>query len=609
MTALKPEYMEMLKRVLEERFVKSKFLPNLQDNTKRPEDLHKKNLSRAFSAFVLQKLCDLSIKEAARAVVDDFNDKGIDAVYYHESTETLYLLQTKLKASEEFKQDDAQAFCEGVRLLINQEFDQFNNFIKNRKAEIENALDRCSHIQLVIPYTGNRISVSAESTLNSLLNDENLDEERLIKEIRYYTSDDIKRDLLAEQAFEKVNADIYLQKCQYIESPKKTYYGIISLSDLIKLHKQHGKGLYERNIRYFLGGKSSVNSSIKDTLERRPENFFYLNNGVTAICDLVEPKAKKREQNNAKKLKVRNISIINGAQTVASSAEFVAENPDCNIDEAKVMFTLIHAPSQYHFGNEITKARNHQNPVQIANFASLDENQERLRQEISCLGYGYYYRPEANIAFSGNSFGLQDAIHALSILENDPRFVVHLKADYSKLSNPDSKFYKKIFHNELSGVYVINAVLCYQEIRKLLIQADRQAPSRSLERMIYRHGIYAISAVIMKRLREYIKSVSVIDIDKIRSAISYPLDELRQKAFELGEKSLIHEGALAYFRNQGNVVAYLSELMEVNFNLSQDPAVIHLKNVRMDTQQESYPREKLFEYLSSKAPQIKESSK
>ena len=126
--------------------------------------------------------------------------------------------------------------------------------------------------------------------------------------------------------------------------------------------------------------------------------------------------------------------------------------------------------------------------------------------------------------------------------------------------------------------------------------------------MIYRHGIYAISAVIMKRLREYIKSVSVIDMDKIRSAISYPLDELRQKAFELGEKSLIHEGALAYFRNQGNVVAYLSELMEINFSLSQDPAVIHLKNVQMDAQQESYPREKLFEYLSSKAPQIKESS-
>ncbi|HFC8477013.1 hypothetical protein [Neisseria meningitidis] len=93
MAALKPEYMEILKRILEERFVKSRFLPELQDSTKRPEDLRQKNLSRAFSAFALQKLCDLSIKEAARAVVDDFNDKGIDAIYYDEPKETLYCRQ------------------------------------------------------------------------------------------------------------------------------------------------------------------------------------------------------------------------------------------------------------------------------------------------------------------------------------------------------------------------------------------------------------------------------------------------------------------------------------------------------------------------------------
>lgn len=608
MAALKPEYMEMLKRVLEERFVKSRFLPELQDKTKKPEDLRQKNLSRAFSAFALQKLCDLSIKEAAKAVVDDFNDKGIDAIYYHEPKETLYLLQTKLKASEQFKQDEAHAFCEGVRLLINQDFDKFNKFVRSRQSEIESALDRCSHIELVVPYAGDAVSDSAKSVFESLFNDEGLDEERLKREVRYYASEDIASDLLAEQAFEKVNADIYLQKCQDIESPRKTYYGIVSLLDLIKLHQHYGRGLYERNIRYFLGGKSSVNRSIKETLESNPENFFYLNNGVTAICDLISPKSKDKSRGNARKLKVRNLSIINGAQTIASSAEFFAENPDCDIKAAKVMFTLIHAPSQNHFGNYITKARNHQNPVQVANFASLDENQERLRQEISCLGYGYYYRPEADVTFSGRSFGLQDVIHAMSILQTDPRFVVHLKGDYSKLSNPDSRFYKQIFHDDLRGVYVINAVVCYQEIRKLLIQADRQAPSKSLERMIYRHGLYAIASIMMKRLRQHIKSVSVIDAGKIPQMISYPFDELRHQAFELGKKSLINVGALAYFRNQSNVIAYLSQLMELNFDLSEDKTLVDLRNVQTEEIQESFPREKLFKYLSNKAPQIREST-
>lgn len=606
MAALKPEYMEMLKRVLEERFIKSNFLPKLNDRTKKADDLKRKELSQAFSAFVLQKLCDLSIKDASRAVVDDFNDKGIDAIYYHERTETLYLLQAKLKSSEQFKQEEAHAFCEGVRLLINQDFYQFNKCINDRKSEIESALDRCSYIQLVVPYTGDAVSNSAKSVFESFFDDEGLDEERLKREIQYYASEDIVRDLLAEQAFEKVNTDIYLQKCQSIESPKKTYYGIISLLDLIKLHQQHGKGLYERNIRYFLGGKSSVNSSIKETLENNPEDFFYLNNGVTAICDFVAPKAKNKDKGNARKLKVKNLSIINGAQTVASSAEFVADNPDCDIKLANVMFTLVHAHSQNDFGCQITKARNHQNPVQIANFASLDENQERLRQEISCLGYGYYYRPEANVAFGGRPFGLQDVIHAISMMKADPRFIVYLKGDYSKLSNPDSKFYKQIFNEGLNGAYVINAVLCYQEVRKLLIQADKQSPSKSLERMIYRHGLYAIASIIMKRLQQHIESVSVIDIEKIPQMISRPFDELRQQAFELGERRVIDVGALAYFRNQGNVVTYLSELMEINFNLSTDEALVKLRNVQTAEKQESFPREKLFNYLSSKAPQIKE---
>lgn len=36
-------------------------------------------------------------------MVDDFNDKGIDAIHYDAKSETLYLLQTKLKESEQFK--------------------------------------------------------------------------------------------------------------------------------------------------------------------------------------------------------------------------------------------------------------------------------------------------------------------------------------------------------------------------------------------------------------------------------------------------------------------------------------------------------------------------
>lgn len=95
MAALKSQYIIILKKALEDRFVP--FLPPLLGNI--PVDLKAKQLSRAFSAFALHKLLDITPQVAAAAVVDDFADKGIDAIYYRAPSETLYLLQSMANAS------------------------------------------------------------------------------------------------------------------------------------------------------------------------------------------------------------------------------------------------------------------------------------------------------------------------------------------------------------------------------------------------------------------------------------------------------------------------------------------------------------------------------
>ncbi|MDN5752482.1 MAG: hypothetical protein L0H15_04250 [Nitrosospira sp.] len=101
MAALEPQYMTILKKALADRFVP--LLPPLLGNA-MPVEQAAKQLSHAFSAFALHKLLDLTPQAAAGAVVDDYQDKGLDAIYYHEKSETLYLLQTKLKESEQLKQ-------------------------------------------------------------------------------------------------------------------------------------------------------------------------------------------------------------------------------------------------------------------------------------------------------------------------------------------------------------------------------------------------------------------------------------------------------------------------------------------------------------------------
>ena len=598
MAALEPQYMTILKKVLAERFVP--FLPRLLGNA-NPADQAAKQLSRAFSAFALHMLLDITPQAAAASVVDDFNDKGIDAIHYHAPSETLYLLQTKLKESEQFKQEDALPFCEGIRLLLKQDFTAFNGNVQNRKADIEGALDACSHIKLVVPYTGDGVSQTARDALQALLDDEDLDEERLVKPVEYYAATEITRDLLAEQAYPPVHTDIALQKHAKVETPRTTYYGIARLTDLVALHKDKGKALYERNIRYFLGSsRSDINKAIKATLRDDPGSFFYLNNGVTAVCDEIELKGKN-PSNGFRKFKVRGLSIINGAQTVASAAEFVAQHPGSNIDDAKVMLTLIKAPADGPFGKRVTKARNHQNPVQTANFASLDENQERLRQEIAHLGFDYHYRPES-LATGPKAITLDEALRALASQQNDPRYAVWLKTEPARLANPDSAEYEALFPSTLTGVAVVNAVLCHRAIRALVVDYEQEGSAPRQERLIYRHGVHVITAVMMKRLRGRIGAAAIIDAATIPGLLSEPLDLLRQQTFDLGRQRLLGEGPLAYFRNQGSVASFMADLMETHFALTADQALPSLRN--FDSAEDAYPRERLLKYLSGKAPQL-----
>jgi type III restriction enzyme len=65
------------------------------------------------------------------------------------------------------------------------------------------------------------------------------------------------------------------------------------------------------------------------------------------------------------------MSVINGAQTVASCASFVADNPNADISAAVVHVTVIQADQDAEFSKSVTRARNLQNPVSPQNFAAL----------------------------------------------------------------------------------------------------------------------------------------------------------------------------------------------------------------------------------------------
>jgi hypothetical protein len=289
---LEGQYFVLLEKALDSEFVV--LLPPLLDTNRPEEEQRRKNRSRAFSAFALHNICGVSKADAGKSVVDDFDDYGIDAIYYDAPEETLYVVQAKLKSSEQFTQDEALAFCQGVRKVLREDLSGFNTNVQSRATEIEDAVENCSHIQLVVAHTGSGISHHARSAIAELLADEDLGDERLEGAIIDYDSARAVADLQAGKGFEKINLDLTVQKCSGVQEPRVTYFGLIKLEVLIDLHNKYGKALYERNIRTFLGHRTEVNTSIQKTLADSPQDFLYLNNGVTMLCDSIEPKSEKR---------------------------------------------------------------------------------------------------------------------------------------------------------------------------------------------------------------------------------------------------------------------------------------------------------------------------
>lgn len=593
MTPLSPQYQEILKRELAAQYVKH--LPPLIPNKKSATENADKQVNRALSAFLLQSALNVSVNNAARAVVDDFVDNGIDALYYDTKTETIHLVQAKLKASEEFHQDEAQAFCAGIRLIAQQEYSSFNQNFLNRQAAIEVAMANAEHIQLWIVYTGGRVSNAAKNTIQHLLDDDSFVESgRLVKTVNYFGPDEIAAELLKINSYKPVNTDLFLTNDAHIKEPRITWYGIVDVSDLVVLHEEYGKALYERNIRYYLGsGKSEVNRDIQKTLEADPGAFFYLNNGVTALCTHISEKDKKA---NKRRLKVRGLSIVNGAQTVASAAEAMAQEEPPNIRQAKVMLTLIQVTADGTFGPRVTRARNSQNPVSVGNFASQDPVQERLRQELKGLGIEYHYRPEALAIGTANSLLLSEAVTALAWLQPDPRYAVWLKSGKVDLYDTNTESYKALFNDALTGTKLANAVFYSRAVLKLIKGADQS--SSGIERLVYRHGAHAIGWSYLKRLSNRIDAFTPIEPDTIPTLISASFDTHRQIAFDQYER--LFGGPLAFFKNQTNTTPYLVKVMIQSYNLQENSAIPALSVAQP---KELFPV-RLFNFLSQNAQKV-----
>jgi hypothetical protein len=513
-----PTVQEQIAQV--ETALRQRFLPlvprvEYPERTNWTEEQHDTDrLSRSLAAYALVGLAEIDDVTAAAAVTDGKNDGRIDALFFDQPRNRLILVQSKFKRSGTApSQDEVLKTINGIGALLERRFNEFNVHFQSRLDEIEAALDTPGvAVDVSLAYLGENLGPHVTNDMNAFQSEMNKLSER-VKWCAHGLSN-VYDWLVAEQTPSAVSASFTLENWSPITSPRKAVYGQISAASLAQLVIDKGKDLFQRNIRHYLGSVG-VNTAIEETVRRRPGDFFYLNNGLTAVAETIT-----QAQGTPARcvFGLTNVSIVNGAQTagaIANAAIAGEISPD-----AKVLVTIIEIGKGLDdIGLRITKARNHQNAIRGVDFAALDPAQERLRQELALVGVTYHYRPSAEARTRReDAFTLEEAALAMACLsqriitsaeiqamrtrgqrvQSAVDSVVAAKKEVSRLWDQNGTMYGSLFPASLSGLRMCRAVRLFRFIDQILA-ASEMAETSYNRRMFFRHGRYFVMAFVAHR--------------------------------------------------------------------------------------------------------------
>ena len=468
-------------------------------------DKERNFLSKALAAWYLVQDAGATPEEAVAACIDGNNDHGIDSVYI-DAADTLWLIQSKYIHSGvgEPILGDVSKYKDGVCDLLRGRFERFNADLSDKRHMIDRVIaSGQAKCKVILLSTGSSFSDDRrammgdlESTLNEPANPS------LVRFSNVGLATLHQMDLARSQAL-PITLEIELENYGFVQEPRLSYYGSLGGQQIADMSKQHGQRLFSANIRQFKGS-TAVNTGIEETLKTKPEELFYFNNGVTFLCDDIQPVGYSAESRNTGKFRLLGASVINGAQTVSCISKVASSVQVEPSEQAKVMVTVIskkNAPEG--FSGEVTQYRNSQNMVSDVDFAALDENQQQWAMTLANSGVNYRYKGGL---LQDETFDLGQAARALACaISGDDvlKLVAQVKNNGNKLfarstnSTTDSP-YKAIFPDTLQARVLWRTVQICDEVRRV-VRHDQQG-EQGVDKDVLIHGAWMICHLVFCRL-------------------------------------------------------------------------------------------------------------
>ena len=442
-----------------------------EDHNSNFPSLEKSEHFEVYSANQILKDYDLSNDDINYGIVDGSRDGGIDSIYTflngelikedseinpRQSNNHIELIIIQSKNSNSFNEEPIRKLNEFSRNLLDLSLSEkqitvkFGNFY-NQQVTSKTNLFKETYLRTSHKFPKLFIKYFYISTGESKFIHKNIEimRDELSETIKELFSD-------ANFEFQFIGATELLElarrrpitsrELEVAESPIGTSSG--SYLCLVTLYKYFefitdetnnlSRNIFESNVRDYQGNVL-VNEGIKKTLEdKKSENFWYLNNGVTIITS--------KATLSGKKLIIEDPQIVNGLQTSNEIYLHFSQKTYNKNDDQRTILVRVICEENEEFRDNIIKATNSQTAIPPASLRSSDEIHRNIEDFLKQEGFFYdrrknFYKNMNKPIYKIISIPyLAQAMMAIYLLQPD-----NARARPSTLLNDDEE-YKKLFN-------------------------------------------------------------------------------------------------------------------------------------------------------------------
>lgn len=422
----------------------------------------------AFASLVLESIFSVPHGEAIDHITDGGDDRGIDIVHIDHGNRRINIGSCKTVASPR-----------NIRKNFpGDEIDKIISFIDDLLLAREDLLNSCNgklcaKVREIWEIFSNEtyfISVHLFSNQTTLANDArnrlSIALERHNISLFEYGLFEISHGIVkaTKPRFQKKLLPIGETSLPSTETGRRAIVTTAELTDLVAFlshENSFDQRLIWQNVRYFLGNENEVNREIRETLlGGKVEDFWYLNSGITIVCDQIISQANGRHP-----ISMINPQIVNGCQT-ATVIHSVATSTMYSIKGGRVQVKIIETKDP-HFVERIALASNTQSRILSRDLRANETLQCQLVECLKPLGYTYVRKrgeqvpPRAKIIDAARAGQLM-----LAYLCGEP---AKSKTDSNEIFG---NLYDEAFNPHIvTAEIVVAAHECHNEIEKLRKEA------------------------------------------------------------------------------------------------------------------------------------------